>query len=128
MNSESSQKMDQQIRLLGPGREESDEEVRKRALAQREARRESTPLRWRDLPWEIFQVVDVKETKSQYGEGMILTLERKKVKTKVWACSRLIREMRRIPRERWHLLKIDNYGMKKAKKSGHDYFDFEVVI
>ena len=128
MNSESFQKMDQQIRLLGPVREESDEEVRKGALAQREARRESTPLRWRDLPWEIFQVVDVKETKSQYGEGMILTLERKGGKTKVWACSRLIREMRRIPREKWHLLKIDNYGMKKAKKSGYDYFDFEVVI
>ena len=29
---------------------------------------------------------------------------------------------------RWHLLKIDNYGMKKAKKSGHDYFNLEVVI
>ena len=127
MNSESSQKTDQHIRLLGPGRKESDEEVRKRAQAQREARREPI-LRWRDLPWEIFQVVEVKETKSQFGDGMILTLERRGVKTKVWACSRLIREMRRISREKWHLLKIDNYGMKKAKKSGHDYFDFEVVI
>ena len=127
MSSESSQKMDQQIRLSGPWREESDDEVRKRAQAQREARRQPI-LRWRDLPWEIFQVVDVKETKSPHGEGMILTLERKGVKTKVWACSRLIREMRRISREKWHLLKIDNYGMKKAKKSGYDYFDFEVVI
>lgn len=127
MNSEYSQKTDQQIRLLGPGREESDEEVRKRAQAQREARREPI-LRWRDLPLEIFQVVEVKEVKSRYGAAMILTLKRKGVETKVWACSRLIWEMRRIPQEKWHLLKIDNYGMKKSKKSGHDYFDFEVVI
>ena len=127
MNSESFQKMDQHIRLLGPVREESDEEVRKRAQAQREARREPI-LRWRDLPWEIFQVVEVKETKSQCGEGMILTLERKGVKTKVWACSRMIWELRRISQQKWHLLKIDNYGMKKSKKSGYDYFDFEVVI
>ena len=113
--------------VLKPEREESEEEVRKRAEAQREGRREPA-LKWRDLPCEVFKVVGVQETKGNHGPSRILTLERKGEMVKVWACSRMMQEMDGIPRHRWTNLKIVNYGMKRAKKSGHEYFDFEVVI
>lgn len=58
---------------------------------------------------------------------MILTLERRGVQTKYWACDKMMREMDRLLQNRWHGLKIDNYGMKRSKKSGYEYFDFEVV-
>ena len=40
----------------------------------------------------------------------------------------MIQEMDVIPRKRWPRLQLVNYGMKKSKKSGHDYFDFEVLV
>ena len=113
--------------VLRPEREESEEEVRKRAEARREGRREPI-LKWRDLPWEVFKVEGAQDTKGKYGPSRILTLERKGEMVKVWACSRLIEEMDGIPRKRWADLKIVNHGMKRAKKSGHEYFDFEVVV
>ena len=126
MNSESSQEMGQQIRLLGlqSGREQRG--VRKRAQTQKEARREPV-LPWRDLPWEVFKVEGTSDTKGKYGPSRILTLERKGERIKVWACSRLIEEMDGIPRKRWEDLQIVNHGMKRAKKSGCLCFDFEVV-
>ena len=68
------------------------------------------------------------DTKGKYGASRILTLERKGEMVKVWACSRMIKEMDGIPRKRWADLKLVNHGMKRAKKSGHEYFDFEVVV
>ena len=110
--------------VLRPGREE---EVRKRAEARREGRWEPV-LKWRDLPWEIFKVEEVQETKGKYGPSRILTLERKGETVKVWACSRMMQELDDIPQKRWTDLKIANHGMKRGKKSGHEYFDFEVVV
>ena len=127
MNSESSQEMGQQIRLLGPRSGKEQRGVRKRAQTQRETRREPV-LPWRDLPWEVFKVEEAFDTKGKYGPNRILTLERKGERIKVWACSRLIEEMDDIPRKRWEDLKIVNHGMKKAKKSGRLCFDFEVVV
>ena len=70
----------------------------------------------------------VQETKGKYGMCRILMLERKVEMVKVWACSRMIQEMDDIPRKRLTHLKLANYGMKRAKKSGHEYFDFEVMV
>ena len=49
-------------------------------------------------------------------------------KTKVWACSRMIQEMDDIPLRRWNHLKLSRYGMNRAKKSKHEYFDFDVMV
>ncbi|VDH92234.1 Hypothetical predicted protein [Mytilus galloprovincialis] len=47
---------------------------------------------------------------------------------KVWACDRARKEVTRLL-QRWKLsLWLENNGMKKAKKSGHNYFDFEKIV
>ena len=65
-----------------------EEEVRKRAAAQREARKKEHTeeiLKWRELPGEVFKITEVQELKGgKYGAIRILILERKGAKIKVW--------------------------------------------
>ena len=122
-------------KVMEPENEICVEEVRKRAIAQKEARKKERSediLKWRDLPEEIFKIAEIKELEGgKYGPSRILTLEgveRKGERIKVWACKRMIKEMDMIPRKGWPRLQLVNDGMKKAKKSGYEYFDFEVMV
>ncbi|CAC5394560.1 unnamed protein product [Mytilus coruscus] len=70
-------KMGQQIRLLGPGRKKNDEEVRKEGTGSKGGQTRADSEVARPALGNIPSDGGVKETKSQYGDGMILTLERK---------------------------------------------------
>ncbi|VDH92229.1 Hypothetical predicted protein [Mytilus galloprovincialis] len=102
---------------------ETEEEEARRRIAARKAARSEPIIKWKDLSEEFFKITEVKEFEGQWGKSQILTLERRGTDLKVWACDRARKEVTRLLQRRKLPLWLENNGMEKAKKSGHNFFD-----
>ena len=82
-------------------------------------------LKWRDLPLGVYRIISMRETKSKFGAGMLLTLEDiYEAKIKCWACSRLAEQLK----EDKEIKFILNEGKKPCSSNpANSYFDFTAI-